>query len=498
MGFKGALSKPFAKWVISKQEKQAKRAVEDQQETLKNLVSQAANTAFGKDVDLGGVKNHTDFQRQVSVGDYETLKPYVDRVITGEEDVLWPGKPLYLCKTSGTTSGAKFIPITKASMPHHITAARNALLGYIAQTGKSSFVDGKMIFLQGSPILNTEDPIPVGRLSGIVAHYVPGYLQKNRMPTWDTNCIDDWEQKVDAIVDETFDQDMRLISGIPSWVQMYFERILVKTGKSHIKEVFPNFSLFVYGGVNFEPYRPIFNKLVGSVVPSVETYPASEGFIAFQDRQGSEGLLLNTNAGIFFEFVPADRYFEDNPPRLGLADVEVGVNYALVMSTNAGLWGYGIGDTVKFVSLNPFKIVVTGRIKHFTSAFGEHVIGEEVEKALRETLHYFSQSVREFHLAPEVNPESGLPYHEWFIEFDEAPHNMDAFAQRLDKHMQELNPYYKDLISGNILQRLIIRTIAPGGFKQMMKSRGKLGGQNKIPRLSNDRSIAKELLKWIK
>ncbi|MAX81881.1 MAG: hypothetical protein CL843_17085 [Crocinitomicaceae bacterium] len=496
MGIKAFLSKPYASILTNKVNKWAGQAVEIQYETREELVREAKETAFGKDHNFNSISDYESFKKAVPVRDYEGLKPYIDRVVKGEENVLWEGLPIYLCKTSGTTSGAKYIPITKASIGHHIDAAKHALLAYIDATKKADFLDGKMIFLQGSPELDNSKAVPLGRLSGIVAHYVPNYLQKNRMPSWETNCIDDWETKIDKIVEETLKEDMRLISGIPSWVQMYFERLLEKTGKANIMEIFPNFSVFVYGGVNYEPYRPIFKKLIGKEIPSIETYPASEGFIAYQNSQKQEGLLLNVNAGIFYEFIPAEEYFNPNPTRLTLEDVEIGVNYALILSSNAGLWGYSIGDTVKFVSKDPYRIVVSGRIKHFTSAFGEHIIGEEVETTIKEVLELFDADVREFHLAPQVNPTEGLPYHEWFIEFGKTPHNMDAFRLKMDGIMQRLNPYYKDLIEGNILQPLLITSIQKDGFKNMMKSRGKLGGQNKIPRLSNDRKIADELMKW--
>ena len=494
MGLKSALSKPFAKWVVGRAADEARRAVELQQSTFADLVAGAAHTAFGRDHSFKEVRTPEEFRQAVPLNDYEALKPYIERTMQGERDVLWKGLPIYFCKTSGTTSGTKFIPLTKESMPNHINSARNALLSYIAETGKAGFVDGKMIFLQGSPVLHhLESGIPYGRLSGIVAHHVPGYLQRNRLPSMATNSIDDWETKLDAVVSETIDQNMTLISGIPSWVQMYFERLLERSGKSDIRTLFPNFSLFVYGGVNFAPYKARFDELIGSSIPTVETYPASEGFIAYQDSQNRPGLRLTINDGIWYEFIPADRYFEENPPRLSLDQVELGVNYALVLNTNAGLWGYSIGDTVKFVSLDPPRIVVTGRIKHFTSAFGEHVIAEEVERALTEAMAAYPCAVREFHVAPQVNPTEGLPYHEWLIEFEHQPHDVQAFADVIDNSMRRQNIYYNDLITGNILRRVVITALPKGRFEQMMKQRGKLGGQNKVPRLANDREVADAL-----
>jgi hypothetical protein len=466
-----------------------------QNEVLKNLLHTSSNTAFGADHKFNSVSNHAEWTDAVPVRDYEELVPYMERAKAGELSVLWPGMPKYFCKTSGTTSGTKFIPLTQASLPNHIGSARNALLNYIGETGNAKFVDGKMIFLQGSPELSRLDSgIPYGRLSGIVANHVPAYLQKNRMPSYATNCIEDWETKINRIVEETCKQDMRLISGIPSWVQMYFELLLEKTGKQTIKEIFPNFELFVFGGVNFAPYKSRFAELIGEEIPTIELYPASEGFLAYQDSQEAEGLRLNINSGIYFEFIKADEYFSENPKRYALHEVELGVNYALILSNNAGLWGYSIGDTVKFVSLNPYRILVTGRIKHFTSAFGEHVIGEEVDRAMTHALSQLNFSVNEFHVAPQVQPSEGLPYHEWIIEFNGEIPELNALQELLDNKMQEQNVYYKDLIVGSVLQKLKITPVKNGAFNAYMKSEGKLGGQNKIPRLANDRKLADALL----
>ena len=497
MGLKSALSRIYAQIIVRQTAQWKKDAVGAQHRVFKKLVQKAAKTAFGKDHRFSEIRSYEDFKRLVPIRDYEQLKPYIERVKSGEHDVLWPGKPAYFAKTSGTTSGVKYIPISKESMPQHIKAARNALLSYIAETGKADFVDGKMIFLQGSPVLEQKNGVSTGRLSGIVAHHVPAYLQKNRMPSYQTNCIEDWEQKVDAIVEETIGEDMRLISGIPPWVQMYFDRLTERSGEKKIADVFKNFSLFVYGGVNFEPYRARLEESIGKRVDSIETYPASEGFIAYQDSQKEKGLLLLADAGIFYEFIPSDEYFNENPSRISLENVELDKNYAIILNTNAGLWGYSIGDTVKFVSKNPYKIIVTGRIKHFISAFGEHVIGEEVEQALHTVSVQHQVEITEFTVAPQVNPPDGqLPYHEWFIEFKKAPADLEAFKQQLDHEMQRRNVYYFDLIEGKILQPLVIRSLKPNAFINYMKAAGKLGGQNKVPRLSNDRKIAEGLQEY--
>ncbi|MAM17702.1 MAG: GH3 auxin-responsive promoter family protein [Bacteroidota bacterium] len=493
MSIKSFASKIFAKSVRKKIDKWAQDPFQTQQKVFENLISEAAQTEFGKDHDFASISKMEDFQQKVPIRDYEQLKPYVEKMVAGEENILWPGKPLYYAKTSGTTSGAKYIPLTKESMPHHIEAARNAILCYIAETGNSKFVDGKMIFLQGSPELDEKNGVKLGRLSGIVAHYVPGYLQKNRMPSWETNCIADWEEKVDAIVEETKGENMSVISGIPSWVQMYFEKLIEKTGQK-VGDLFPNFDLFIYGGVNYEPYRAKFENLIGRKVPSIELYPASEGFFAFQDKQQEKGMLLQLNSGIFYEFVDASEFFDENPKRLQLHEVEKGVNYVMIISSNAGLWAYDLGDTIQFTCLKPFRVIVSGRIKHYISAFGEHVIGKEVEQAMQEALRETGARISEFTVAPQINPqESELPYHEWFVDFEEEPDDLNKFAEIIDKSLQQQNSYYFDLIEGNILQRLKITRVQQNAFQDYMKSVGKLGGQNKLPRLSNDRKIADAL-----
>lgn len=494
MSIKSIAAKIFAKRIHKKTVKWASNPVETQQKVFKDLITQAKQTLFGKDHKFDEIKSFSDFVKQVPIRDYEELKPYIDQVIKGKENILWKGKPLYFAKTSGTTSGAKYIPLTAASMPYHIKAARNAILSYIHETGNASFVDGKMIFLQGNPTLEEKNGIKLGRLSGIVAHFVPRYLQKNRMPSLETNCIEDWETKVDAIVEETINENMSVISGIPSWVQMYFEKLQQKSQKP-IGELFKNFNLFIYGGVNFEPYRAKFENLIGRKVDSIELFPASEGFFAYQDSQSNKGMLLLLNAGIFYEFVKSDEFFSENPKRYTIGEVALNVNYALIISTNAGLWAYNIGDTIQFTSLQPYRIIVSGRIKHYISAFGEHVIGKEVECALKEAMENTNIQVNEFTVAPQIEPQTGLPYHEWFVEFENEPNNTEEFALAIDNAMRKQNLYYDDLIVGKVLRTLVITKVSKNGFQEYMKSIGKLGGQNKLPRLSNDRKIADFLKK---
>ncbi|MBC7744751.1 MAG: GH3 auxin-responsive promoter family protein [Flavobacterium sp.] len=498
MGLKSALSKPFAAMVVWQINKWKNNAVAAQNKVFHTLIAKAKRTAFGTDHNFEEIFTYQDFKNRVPIREYEDIRPYIERVVHGEPNVLWPGKPAYFAKTSGTTSGVKYIPISIESMPEHIKAARNALLCYIHETGKTKFVEGKMMFLQGSPTLEIKEGIATGRLSGIVAHHVPQYLQKNRLPSYQANCIIDWEEKVDAIVEETLHADLRLLGGIPPWVQMYFDKLISRSDKKKIKEIFPNLELFVYGGVNFEPYRAKLEESLGAKIDSIETYPASEGFIAFQDSQKNKALLLLADAGIFYEFIPADEYHTDKPERISLQDVKIGKNYAIILNTNAGLWGYSIGDTVKFVSKDPYRLLVTGRIKHYISAFGEHVIAEEVEHAILSVAKEQGVEITEFTVAPQITPPDGtLPYHEWFVEFAKIPDDAENFRLKVDAALQKKNVYYLDLIKGKILQPLIMRYLKKEAFINYMRSEGKLGGQNKVPRLSNDRKIATKLEKYI-
>jgi hypothetical protein len=497
MKIKSFLARPYASIVHGRIRKGMHTAVADQQAIFQQLLKAGARTVFGKDHKLGSVSDHSSYAQAVPIRDYEAFKPYIEQIKGGKDNVLWKGRPMYFAKTSGTTSGVKYIPITKDSIGNHIDTARNALLCYMAESGKPDFADGKMIFLSGSPVLERVGGIPTGRLSGIVNHFVPRYLRSNQLPSFETNCIEDWETKLGKIVDETIGQNMTLISGIPPWMQMYFDWLQARSDGKTIRELFPNLQVLVHGGVAFEPYKAKLFDSLGGPVDTIETFPASEGFFAFQDTMNEEGLLLNTDSGIFFEFVPAGEIFNEQPTRLSLADVKAGENYALIVNSNAGLWSYNIGDTVRFVSLDPYRIVVTGRIRHFISAFGEHVIGEEVEAALMAASKQTGARIIEFTVAPMIQVSGELPYHEWFIAFEAPPSDMSAFAKLVDDSLRAKNIYYDDLIKGGILQPLKIRAMRPDAFIEYMKREGKLGGQNKVPRLSNDRAIAEGLQAWV-
>ncbi|MEO7802735.1 MAG: GH3 auxin-responsive promoter family protein [Ginsengibacter sp.] len=496
MKIKSILAKPFATYIYKKIKSSSTSAVADQEAIFQTLIKTGSKTQFGKDHVFNDIKTYKDFKDHVPVRSYEDFEDYINQIKQGKHNILWKGLPIYFAKTSGTTSGVKYIPISKDSISNHIDSARNALLCYMAETGNTVFADGKLIFLSGSPELERIGGVPTGRLSGIVNHHVPRYLRANQLPTFETNCLDDWETKLEKIIDETIKEDMRLISGIPPWMQMYFDRLMHRTGK-HIKDIFPNFSVMVHGGVNYAPYKVKLDESIGKAIDTVELYPASEGFFAYQDSQNVEGLLLNTDSGIFFEFVPSSEIFNDKPLRLSLQDVKLNENYVMIVSSNAGLWAYNVGDTVKFVSLNPYRLVVTGRVNHFISAFGEHVIGEEVEAALSTAIKKLGITVTEFTVAPYISGNDEKSYHEWFIEFENIPQDLSLLAHEIEANLQRKNIYYDDLISGNILQQLKISPIRRNGFIDYMKSVGKLGGQNKVPRLSNDRTLADALTPFV-
>lgn len=487
--FKKKAALIWAKKHVQKAEEFKNNAGKNQEDLLISLVNTAQKTLFGREHDFENIHTVKEFQDRVPVADYEDLKPYIERVKKGQANILWTETPEYFAKTSGTTSGSKYIPISKEGMPFQIAGAQSALFHYISKKNNADFVNGKMIFLQGSPELEEVFGIKTGRLSGIVAHHIPNYLQKNRLPSWETNIMEDWEAKVDKIVEETERENMTLISGIPPWLIMYFEKLTERHGKK-IKQLFPNLQLIVTGGVNYEPYRDKMEDLLGGKVDIIQTFPASEGFFAFQDDYTKEGLLLLTNHGIFYEFIPLEEYGKPNARRLTLKDIELNKDYALILTTNSGLWAYSIGDVVRFIDKNPYRVLVSGRTKHFTSAFGEHVIAFEIEEAMKATLEKYPAQITEFHLAPQVNPEEGLPYHEWLIEFEKQPSDIELFRNELDQQLRKRNTYYDDLITGNILQKLQISRLHKNAFHEYAKSQGKLGGQNKIPRLANDRNIA--------
>jgi len=496
MGFKKFIVKILANNNEKSVHKRSNNAIGHQLKLFKYLTSVLHKTEYGKI--LGAQKDITisSFQKKIPIVNYEKITPFINKIANGEKNVLWKGLPKYFVKTSGTTSGVKYIPLSREMLKIQIRSTKEALLLYAQQTKNYDIINGKMMFIQGSPVVGRYKKVPCGRLSGIVANYVPSFLQKNRLPSMKTNSIEDWELKIKNIINETRNEDLRLIGGVPPWVIMYLEALLKTCNVNSIKKIFPNLSVFVYGGVNFSPYKNTFKKLVGKI-DFLELYPASEGFIGYQDNYKNTGMLLLTNHGVFYEFIETlDFINNENPKRVWLKDVKLNTDYVIILNTCAGLWGYNIGDTIKFISVNPYKIVITGRVQHFISAFGEHVINSEVEQALAESLKKHGGEIIGFTVCPEINKDSGAPGHDWFIEFNKEPEDMRVFSVFLDQSLRSKNIYYNDLVGGKIIRPLNVFRLKRGAFNKYMDSVGRLGGQNKCPQISNDRKIGNYLSKF--
>ena len=489
MGFKKFIVKILANNNEKSIHKGSNNAIGHQLKLFKYLTSVLHKTEYGKI--LGAQKDITisSFQKKIPIVNYEKITPFINKIANGEKNVLWKGLPKYFVKTSGTTSGVKYIPLSREMLKIQIRSTKEALLLYAQQTKNYDIINGKMMFIQGSPVVGRYKKVPCGRLSGIVANYVPSFLQKNRLPSMKTNSIEDWELKIKNIINETRNQDLRLIGGIPPWVIMYLEALLKACNVNSIKKIFPNLSVFVYGGVNFSPYKNTFKKLVGKI-DFLELYPASEGFIGYQDNYKNTRMLLLTNHGVFYEFIETlDFINNENPKRVWLKGVKLNTDYVIILNTCAGLWGYNIGDTIRFTSTNPYKIIITGRIQHFISAFGEHVINHEVETALAAAVQKHDSEIIGFTVCPETSPKEGLPGHDWFIEFGKEPIDFNGFITDLDLGLRRQNIYYNDLVKGGVIRPLKIIKLKRGGINNYMESVGKLGGQNKCPQISNDRTI---------
>ena len=470
-------------------------AIIKQKKILNKLVKSSKDTSFGKDHNFRNINNYEDFKNNVPIRDYEGFRGYIKKIKNGEKDITWRNKPLYLAKTSGTTSGTKFIPITKESLQNHINSAKHLLYDYFKKKKKIKPFLGKVMFLSGSPSLDEENGIKIGRLSGIVNHHKPVFLKNKSLPSKKINQIENWEKKIDKIVEETLGQDLRIIGGIPPWIQMYFDVLIEKTGKK-ISEIFPNLELLCHGGVNFQPYKSNLFNSIGKEIDTLETFPASEGFFAYQDDLDSDDLLLQVNSGIFFEFIELNNLNNENPKRISIDEIKLNTNYAILITSNAGLWSYNIGDTIKFTNINPLKIKVSGRTKQYIPAFGEHVIVDEVERSLKKTCEKFNEvEIVEFTVGPRIMNQKSRSHHEWFIEFKSQPFNFKDFENELDFNMKKLNIYYKDLRKDKILSRLKITKAKKKSFINFMKSIGKLGGKNKVPRLSNNIKLIEKIKK---
>lgn len=478
-----------------------RRGVQLQKATLKNLINTAANTEWGRKYHYQQIKNHEDFSSNVPISNYDDLKPYIDRMIKGETDILWPNKTKWFSKSSGTTSErSKFIPISDSSLHQcHLRSSLYVISQYSKLFPKTQMYSGKALILGGSlrqSDINTN--AITGDLSAILIKNTPMWAEILRTPKKSIALMSNWEEKIERIADYTMNQNITSISGVPSWMLLVLKRVLEKKGAKDIKEVWPNLELFMHGGVNFSPYAEQYNEIIkpGSIF-YLETYNASEGFFAFQDRKESKEMLLMTNVGVFYEFIPLDELSKPNPKAIPLEDVNLNTNYAIVISTNAGLWRYIIGDTVQFTCLYPYRIRITGRTSQFINAFGEEIIIENAEKAISEACRITNAKVNEYTAGPVYLSNNSKAAHEWLIEFDTMPHNTEIFNEILDKTLKSINSDYDaKRFNDLLLQKPIIRIMPNGTFFRWMKEKGKLGGQNKVPRLSNNRKYIEEILKF--
>lgn len=477
--------------------------IDIQFETLFSLISSARDTEWGQAHGFDKIETLQDFQNAMPLQTYDDIKPYVERLRNGEKNVLWPGEVKWFAKSSGTTSDkSKFIPVTKESLDDcHLRGPKDVFALYLKNHPESKLLKGKMLTLGGSHRVNRSDNNSLyGDLSAILIENVPFWADYIRIPSAEIALIEEFEEKVEKIIDTTLDENVTSFAGVPSWYLVLFNRILEKTGKSNILEVWPNMEVFVHGGVNFDPYRQQYKKLFpADQMHYMETYNASEGFFGIQDSPHTNDMLLMLDYGVFYEFIPMKEWGSENPRVLTLKDVEPGENYAIVISTNAGLWRYVIGDTIKFTGKFPFKFKITGRTKHFINAFGEEVIIDNAERAIKIACEHTGAVVNEYTAGPVFMKDDKKGAHEWIIEFEVEPQELDYFVTVLDNSLKTLNSDYEAKRHKNLtLEKPHVKAVPKGTFYEWMKSRNKVGGQNKIPRLSNDRKYLDELLEMLK
>ena len=490
MSLKEFISKIYFKRMLKKIENFQKDPVGEQETIFRYLMKQASKTQFGKDHGLTPNTSYEDFKKLVEIKKYDDFIPYIDKVLEGEKNVLYPGKPLYLATTSGTTSGEKYIPVTKDSLKRGMASSVLCSATYLEETQNYPSLFKKMVILSANPALENINGVLTGKITGIFNRHIPSFMKKQRIPSVETNSMDDWDEKMERTIYEALGQDVGMVGGFPGWIIRFFERTLQVTGKKTIKEVFPNLKIITHGGVAYGPYKERMETLIGEQFDRLEVFSASEGFMAFQDRQQTEDMLLVPNSEIFFEFVPLDQWGTPDAERLSLKDVKVGIPYALVISTMAGLWAYDLGDTITFTSLNPYRLKVSGRTKHFISNSGEHLISEQVEWALTETAKTFGVEIIDFSVAPLITNTENGNRHEWLIEFQNHPEDLQAFSQSLADNLCIKSDNYKILRESSILHDPVVTPLKRGAFVNYMKSIGKMTHQNKVPRLMNSRNLA--------
>jgi hypothetical protein len=493
-------------WVIKKRIEQIKaftnNPISTQEKVFTSLVSEAKNTFFGKEHSFNSIKSHKDFVAQIPLRTYEDFTPYIDKAISGQENVLWPGKTQWFSKSSGTTaSKSKLVPVSSQAIQDcHYKGGKDLLSIYYHNNPKAKLFNGKHLILGGNTDVNKlNEKSYFGDLSAIIVKNLPFWCEIRRTPNKKIALMDNWDEKIDKMAEAVIKEDVCILAGVPSWMLVLLNKVLEKSGKESLSEVWPNLVFYMHGGVNFEPYKNQFEKLIQN--PNLnyyQTYNASEGFFALQNENKANDMLLMLDYGIYYEFIPMDKFRGTDSETITLADVEVGKNYALVISTNAGLWRYIIGDTVRFTSTYPFKIQVSGRTKHFVNAFGEELIIDNTDKAIATTVAKTNSALSEYTVAPVFFNEKSSGAHQWLIEFEKEPNDIVEFTKLLDNELKVLNSDYEAKRFNNmVLKEPQITVVAKGTFHKWLEEKGKLGGQNKIPRLSNDRGLIEELLDYI-
>jgi hypothetical protein len=473
--------------------------VDSQQQVFNELIGSAQFTEYGKKYRFEDINNFADFRKSVPINDYESLKPYIQRILEGNQNILWPSPITWFAKSSGTTSDkSKFIPVSRESLDdNHFRSGKDVLALYLKNNPANNLTSGKCLILGGSHQINQLNAASFfGDLSAVMLQNMPYAGQLFRLPELSIALMNEWEAKIERMAHSTIRENVTYIAGVPTWTIVLIKRIFEITGKNNLMDIWPNLELYIHGGVNFTPYRRQFEQLIPSPRMNYrETYNASEGFFAAQDREDEEGMLLFLKHGIFYEFMPIEEYGKENPITLSLKQVEVCKNYAIVISTNAGLWRYIVGDTIQFTTLAPYRIKVTGRLKHFINAFGEEVIVDNADNAIAIACAETGAVVADYTAAPLYMTGDSNGAHEWIIEFDHLPVSLDLFTSILDKSLQAINSDYEAKRHKDIALRMpVVHQMPPGGFRQWLKQRGKLGGQHKVPRLSNDRTYIDDIL----
>ena len=473
---------------------------DSQREVLQDLVTSAQYTEFGKKYNFSKLFNIRAFKKAVPIHEYQDMKPYIQRIMDGEQNILWNTPVSWFAKSSGTTSDkSKFIPVTDESLQDcHYKAAKDVLTLYYSFNPDSDLLTGKGLVIGGSHTINqVNDEVHYGDLSAVLLQNTPFYSSWIKTPELSIALMEEWEEKIERLAHSTMKENVTSVSGVPTWTLVLFKRILEITGKKNMAEVWPNLELYIHGGVSFTPYREQFNKLIGKKINYLEMYNASEGFIAAQEMPGDDGMLLFVDHGIFMEFMPAGEYGKKDPQTIGLREVELGKNYAPVISTNGGLWRYLLGDTVQFTSLKPYKIIVSGRLKHYINAFGEEIIVDNSDRAISVASEKCNVIVNDYTAAPLYFSDDSNGAHEWLIEFEKEPESLEQFTVELDKALQEVNSDYEAKRHKNIALRMpVLHALKKGSFNNWLKSRGKLGGQHKVPRLCNERTYIEEILQF--